>query len=203
MYWASCLLLECGWDRILPLLLIWPDSWPPTSQLPTTANCCDWWRACRIKVPCCSPCRFPALRRHLQSCQPSRGASPDRPHWPSCPRHRATCSGHSDGRISQVSALSFILAFYGISIYSLYLKKIWSKTNIFFLPSNYFLPPNGNENMFSLLGALSYTFIFITVEDGESQLVGVYCWWWFNASCSQRKLVDQTCWFDSATRECL
>lgn len=96
----------------------------PTSQLPTGANCCDWWQASRLRVTCSSSRRFPAPQRHLQSCQPSRGPGPDRPHWPSCPCHCTKRCGRTDGGISQVSTHSSFLA-----LSSVYLKKTNKQQN--------------------------------------------------------------------------
>lgn len=53
-----------------------------------------------------SLCRFLALRRHLQRCQQGRGPSPDKSHWPSCPRHHAGCCHGADRWFSQVGDLS-------------------------------------------------------------------------------------------------
>lgn len=51
------------------------------------------------------PCRFPALWRHLQSCQQSRGPSPDQHHWWSCPCDHTRCHTHTDRWLSQVKDL--------------------------------------------------------------------------------------------------
>lgn len=165
-----------------------PWLFAPTPPLPTGANCYDWWQASRLRVTCSSPRRFPAPRRHLQSCQPSRGPGPDRPHWRSCPHHRATRCRRTDGGISQVSTHSFFLA-----LYSVYSKQ---NQTVFHSFKWFFSTPRECKDI-GLLGALSPAFIFITVADGESQLVGDCCWWCFNTARSRRKLAEP------ATRACL
>lgn len=127
-----------------------PWLFAPTPPLPTGANCYDWWQASRLRVTCSSPRRFPAPRRHLQSCQPSRGPGPDRPHWRSCPQHRAKRCRRTDGGISQVSTHSFFLA-----LYHVYLKQ--NKTKQFFILSNDFCHLTGMQRYWTL-GSLVFCF---------------------------------------------